>query len=121
MLIFSLGAKPCQEGVFLAYPDPPPETFGARLRRLARSKGLKNYDLEKATGAHYVTVSRWMSGKVPSGPALAVLCGLLDVDINYLLEPLGRSPQRKRTKKLEPEPQDHPVRRGKGTRKRRKA
>lgn len=81
-----MGAKYCQEDFYLAYPDPPPEDFGRRLKRLARERGLSNKALADLTGAHIVTVSRWMGGQEPKGAALLALAKLLDVTPDYLLK-----------------------------------
>lgn len=91
VLEISVCANSCQEGIFLAYPDPPPETFGQRLKRLAKAKGYTNRALAKETGAHETTVARWMMGTVPEGPTLAILIRLLDVSLDYLLEPVAAS------------------------------
>lgn len=93
-LNFSVDAKPCQEGIFLAYPEPPPEDFGTRLKRLAGAKGYTNRALAKLTGAHEVTVSRWMAGVVPETRTLLVLAEALEVPPSYLLP--KRAKKRKR-------------------------
>lgn len=94
MLINSIDAKRRQEATFLAYPDPPAENFGTRLKRLAKEKGLSNKDLVRVTGAHEVTVSRWMGGQEPKGVALIRLSRLLDVTPEYLLADLWTEPAR---------------------------
>lgn len=86
VLIFSARANSCQGGIFLAYPDPPPEDFGLRLKRLAKAKGLKGKDIAARTGAHFTTVSRWMAGTTPDTEYLLALAGLLNVSPNYLLK-----------------------------------
>jgi len=70
----------------LAYPDPPAESFGTRLKRLAKEKGLSNKDLARITGAHEVTVSRWMGGQEPKGEALLTLADALEVSPTLLLK-----------------------------------
>lgn len=83
----------------MAYPDPPPEDFGKRLKRLAKERGLSNIDLAEKTGAHIVTVSRWMGGQAPKGESLVILADVLDVPPKYLLPP---KPKQKRGKEAPP-------------------
>lgn len=86
MLINSIDANRRQEATFLAYPDPPPENFGKRLKRLAKEMGLSNKALAQETGAHEVTVSRWMGGQEPKGATLLSLAAVLKVTPDYLLK-----------------------------------
>ena len=85
-----MGANRRQGVTFLAYPDPPPEDFAKRLKRLAKERGLNNKALAGLTGAHIVTVSRWMGGQEPETLALLILARLLDVSPDYLLT--GKEP-----------------------------
>lgn len=105
-LKISDGANVCQEGVFLA-DDRPPETFGQRLKRLAKARGYTNRALARETGAHETTVARWMMGTVPEGRYLVVLIGLLGKPLDYLLEPVGQAEAPKGT--TYPRPDLHPV------------
>lgn len=77
----------------MAYSDPPPEDFGKRLKRLARERGLSNKALAKETGAHEVTVSRWMGGQVPESPTLLSLARLLGVTPDELMDGAGVAAQ----------------------------
>lgn len=86
----------------MGYPDPPPEDFGKRLKRLSKTMGLSNKALAKETGAHEVTVSRWMGGQVPEAPTLLTLARLLKVSPDQLLdgteEPAERPTRRRKPK-----------------------
>lgn len=90
----------------MAYSDPPPEDFGARLKRLAKERGLSNKALAEKTGAHETTVSRWMGGQAPRGVTLVVLGEILDVTPAELIavrkpRPASRFKGQRRTKKPE--------------------
>lgn len=74
----------------MAYPDPPPEGFGTRLKRLASEKDLSNKALARVTGVHEVTVSRWMGGQEPKAVAFVKLFRALEVEPEYLLADLWR-------------------------------
>lgn len=88
-LKISAWANARQEGVFLPYPEPPPETFGQRLKRLAKANGYTNRALAELTGAHETTVARWMMGRVPEPDSLVVLTRVLRVSLDYLLHGNG--------------------------------
>lgn len=94
-----MDAKYCQEEFYLAFPDPPPEDFGRRLKRLAKERGLSNKALAEQTGAHIVTVSRWMGGQEPKGATLLKLAAVLGVTPDYLLK--GEKPTTGQSAKVE--------------------
>jgi transcriptional regulator with XRE-family HTH domain len=104
VLINSIDANARQEATFLVYPDPPPEDFGTRLKRLAKERGLSNKALAKQTGAHEVTVSRWMTGAIeaPQGETLLRLAEIFDVSPSLLLKGPQKVGARKASRRKPP-------------------
>lgn len=62
------------------------ETFGSRLRRAMRARGIRNQEVADRAGVHVKTVSQWLGDKqVPEAAALNEVASLLHVTSSWLL------------------------------------
>ena len=61
--------------------------LGENIKKARINKGLKQEDLAKILGKSKNVISNWERGEnKPDADILALICGILDVDANYLLD-----------------------------------
>lgn len=68
--------------------NPPPPTFGQRLKLLRDESGLTQVELADAAGLTSTAIARYERGeRQPAWPAVLALAAALDVDVGAFQQP----------------------------------
>ena len=60
--------------------------IGGRIRQLLKKRGMREYELANAIGAHYVSISRYITGdRMPKANVVARMADALNTTTDYIL------------------------------------
>lgn len=63
------------------------DTFGLRLKEARKAKGLTQKQLAETIGAKHNSISNWENDQnKPDPDTIELICGVLDIEPNYLLK-----------------------------------
>jgi transcriptional regulator with XRE-family HTH domain len=80
---------------------PDPDTFGGRLSRIRDAQGMSTAALARRVGVRQKTIEQWESDRSEPGvERLALLAGVLNVNLVWLLHGVGDAP----TDEIGPDP-----------------
>jgi transcriptional regulator with XRE-family HTH domain len=92
------GTKPVPDTANILDETPDMDTMGGRLSRAREATDLSAKDLAWRLGVRISTVNAWESDRSqPNAHRLAVLAGVLNVSLSWLLHGVGTSPSEAET------------------------